>query len=71
MVASVRNISQSLEFGTPTALFRISEPQGMQSYPYDVTSDGQRILALVPGQTAGDTASLEVLINWDAEPKKK
>jgi Tol biopolymer transport system component len=68
MVASVRNAAHGLEFGAPTALFHVSEPQGMFSYPYDVTSDGQRILALVPVQVPGDTASLTVLVNWDAKP---
>ena len=69
MVASVRNAPGGLEFGTPAALFRIPEPQGVFSYPYDVASDGQQILALVPGQVAGGSASLTVLVNWDAKPK--
>jgi len=34
-----------------------------------VAPDGQRILALVPAQVAGDNASLTVVINWDAKPK--
>jgi eukaryotic-like serine/threonine-protein kinase len=67
MVASVRKAPSSLEFGQPSALFRVSEPQGVFSYPYDVSSDGQRVLALVPGQAAGDAASLSVIINWDAK----
>lgn len=69
MVASVRNVPGGLEFGTPVALFRTSEPQGQFSYPYDVSSDGQKILALVPGEVAGDAASLSVIVNWDANPK--
>jgi len=69
MVASIRNVTRGLEFGTPAALFRVSEPQGQFSYAYDVAPDGQRILALVPAQVAGDNASLTVVINWDAKPK--
>jgi len=69
MVASVRTVSNGLEFGTPAALFRVPEPMGMFSYPYDVASDGQRILALVPSKVAGDSASLNVLVNWDARPR--
>jgi serine/threonine protein kinase len=69
MVASVRNAPGGLEFGTPAALFRTSEPQGQFSYPYDVSSDGQRILALVPREVAGDSASLFVIVNWDTKSK--
>jgi eukaryotic-like serine/threonine-protein kinase len=71
MAASIRSVARGLEFGTPTALFRISEPQGEFSYAYDVAPDGQKILALVPRQIAGDSASLTVVMNWDAELKKK
>ena len=38
MVAPVRTVSHALEFGTPAALFRVSEPSGMFAYPYDVGS---------------------------------
>jgi len=69
MVVSVRNSSHRLEFGTPNALFRVSEPQGMVCYPYDVAADGQRILALVPSKTGGDSPSLTVLVNWEAQQK--
>ena len=69
MVAAVRNVPGGLEFGTPAALFRTSEPQGQFSYPYDVSSDGQKILALVPGEVAGDAASLSVIVNWDTKSK--
>jgi len=69
MVAPVRTVSHALEFGTPAALFRVSEPSGMFTYPYDVGSDRQRILALVPSKVAGDSPSLSVLVNWDAKPK--
>jgi hypothetical protein len=66
MVASVRSVAHGPGFGTPAALFRVSEPQGLFCYPYDVAFDGQRILALVPASVAGDAASLRVVVNWDA-----
>jgi len=69
MVASVRNVPQSLEFRTPSALFRVSEPQGIVCYPYDVAADGQRILTLVPSKAGGDSPSLTVLVNWEAQQK--
>jgi len=69
MVASVRNVPQSLEFGTPSALFRVSEPQGIVCYPYDVAADGQRILTLVPSKAGGDSPSLTVLVKWEAQQK--
>jgi eukaryotic-like serine/threonine-protein kinase len=69
MVAAIRNAARGLEFGTPAALFRISEPQGQFSYAYDVAPDGQRILALVPARVTGDAASLTVVVNWDAKSK--
>jgi hypothetical protein len=48
-------------------VFRISEPLGATAYAYDVASDGQRILALAPIQSA---VTLTVLVNWQAELKK-
>ncbi|HKW32855.1 MAG TPA: protein kinase [Candidatus Acidoferrum sp.] len=69
MVASVREAPHSLEFGTPSALFRISEPQGIVCYPYDIGLDGQRILTLVPSRVGGESPSLTVLVSWDAKAK--
>lgn len=69
MVASVRTVSNGLQFGAPAALFRVPEPAGLFAYPYDVAPDGRRILALVPSKVAGDGASLNVLVNWDAKAK--
>jgi eukaryotic-like serine/threonine-protein kinase len=69
MVTPVRTAVHGLEFGTPAALFRVSEPIGMFAYPYDVAPDRKRILALVPSKVGGDSPSLTVLVNWDAKPK--
>jgi hypothetical protein len=41
----------------------------MFAYPYDVASDGRKILALVPSKVGGDSRSLTVLVNWDANAK--
>jgi Tol biopolymer transport system component len=63
MVASVRSVGRGLEFGKPEALFRITEPSGAHTYPYDVAPDGQRILALTNG-SEDNSSSLTVLMNW-------
>jgi eukaryotic-like serine/threonine-protein kinase len=69
MVTSVREVPHGLEFGRPSALFRISEPQGIVCYPYDIASDGQRILTLVPRKVGTDSGFLTVLLNWEPKPK--
>jgi eukaryotic-like serine/threonine-protein kinase len=69
MVAVVRTVSNGLQFGTPAALFRLFEPEGMFAYPYDVAPDGRRILALVPSNAGGESPSLTVLVNWDAKSR--
>ena len=69
MVAPVRTVSHGLEFGPPTALFRLSEPSGMFAYPYDVDLDGRRILALLRSRVGGDSPSITVLVDWDAKPR--
>jgi Tol biopolymer transport system component/predicted Ser/Thr protein kinase len=69
MVASVQPGKNGLEFGSPTALFRISEPIGPHLYSYDVTADGQRILALTP-ETLEASKPLTVLMNWQLGLKK-
>jgi eukaryotic-like serine/threonine-protein kinase len=69
MVAPVRTASHGLEFGPPTALFRIPEPSGMFAYPYDVGLDGRRILALLPSRVGRDNPSITVLVDWDAKPR--
>ena len=60
---SVRSVRQGLKTGAPAMLFRIIEPLGATAYAYDVASDGQRILALAPIQSA---VTLTVLVNWQA-----
>jgi Tol biopolymer transport system component/tRNA A-37 threonylcarbamoyl transferase component Bud32 len=70
MAASVRPVAQGLEFGTPAALFATVPPAGLFAYPYDVSPDGQRILALAPAAGEAGSSLLTVLINWQAGLKK-
>jgi hypothetical protein len=69
MVASVRPGKNGLEFGSPAALFRISEPIGPHVFNYDVAADGQRFLALTP-ESSEASKPLTVLINWQLGLKK-
>ncbi len=62
MAAPVQTTEFGLEFGAPVALFHVIEPLGQFPYPYDVSPDGQRILALAPAKDV----TLTVLINWQA-----
>jgi eukaryotic-like serine/threonine-protein kinase len=70
MAASVRPVAQGLEFGTPAALFPTVPPAGIFAYPYDVSPDGQRILALAPGVGEAGASLLTVVLNWQAGLKK-
>jgi serine/threonine protein kinase/Tol biopolymer transport system component len=67
-VAGVRQAGGSIKFSAPTFLFRIPESFGGRLYPYDISADGQRILALMPD--SAESAPLTVLINWQAGLKK-
>ncbi|MEO5618987.1 MAG: hypothetical protein ABIS67_14555, partial [Candidatus Eisenbacteria bacterium] len=62
MSVSVRT-SPALDLGVPVTLF---ECPGEGPWPdFDVTPDGQRILAIVP-QTIADRLPLNVVVNWPA-----
>jgi hypothetical protein len=61
MAAAVRATGNGLELGTPTSLFRLSEPAGQHTYPYDIAPDGTRILAFARG--VDDSTALKVLMN--------
>jgi Tol biopolymer transport system component len=69
MVASVRPGPHGLEFGKPEALFRVAEPAGLHTYPYDVSADGQRILTFTAG-SEDNSSALTVLMNWRAGLKQ-
>ena len=67
---AVAGAPNSSEFDTPKVLFvlpaALTEQGGQQlPYSYDVTPDGQRILALVP--TASERLPLSVIVNWQGE----
>jgi eukaryotic-like serine/threonine-protein kinase len=68
MAAPVRFEGTTLQFGAPVALFRMTEPFGLRAYPYDVSADGKRILALTPEITEG--SALTVFLDWQAGLKK-
>jgi Tol biopolymer transport system component len=69
MAAAVRAGGSTLQFATPAPLFRLTDPVGLHAYPYDVSADGQRILALVPEASEG-AAPLTIFLNWQAGLKK-
>ena len=69
MVVPVAGAGDQMTVGTPVPLFKIGEPLGTFAYPFDISSDGQKILALTPTSTAGDRA-LTVLVNWEAGLRK-
>jgi Tol biopolymer transport system component len=70
MSVAVRAAADSLELGTPKALFAIPfalfTSGDIAPYTYDVMPDGQRFLAIVP---VGDAASptMTVILNWQAQ----
>ena len=68
MAVDVRLGSAGVELGTPHRLFSTSMPLG-NSYPYDVTRDGQRFVVqqLLPQSAA---PPLTVILNWPALLKK-
>jgi hypothetical protein len=68
MFAAVRDTGSRLELGTP-AQFGVTVPfVGDRFYAYDVSADGQRILALAPDSSGN--APVIVLMNWQAALKR-
>jgi hypothetical protein len=55
-----------LEVGETRPLFR----QPVAGYRYDVSADGQKILAIVPPEQEGSPKPLTVVLNWTAGLKK-
>jgi hypothetical protein len=59
-----RSPAHGVELGKPTR-FGVTLPfVGGRFYSYDVSNDGQRILALVPDTS--ENAPLTILMNWQA-----
>jgi Tol biopolymer transport system component len=66
---SVRPSPGSLEFASPSALFRIAVPVGNgSSYPFDIAPDG-RTLVLAPAGEQGDS-SLMIWLHWQADLRR-
>ena len=60
----------TVRVGTPTPLMDVPfAPSNTNSYPYAVTTDGQRFLVLTP-QDDPASASITVVLNWMAGLKK-
>jgi hypothetical protein len=56
----------SLEVGAPAALF--PTPGKWSWVNFDVSPDGQKILAIVP-EVVADELPLTAVVNWAPEPK--
>jgi Tol biopolymer transport system component len=70
MAAPVRAAAQGLDVGSPVPLVPTMEPAGVFVYSYDISPDGQRILALAPAANEAGGSSLTVIVNWQAALKK-
>ena len=70
MAAEVTAGAQNFRVGAVRELFKLSGLGIVPGYLYDVTSDGQKFL-LVQDLVHTSTAPLTLVVNWDAELKKK
>ena len=70
MAVSVSIGADGVKYGTPAALVRLVPPLGTYAYPYDVSPDGQKILALTPRGNGSSIAPLSVIVNWDSALKR-
>lgn len=68
MAVDVTEKGGSLEVGAPRRLFQTHLAQG--DFPYDVSADGQRFIALVTEQGKAAT-SINIVVNWDANTDRK
>jgi Tol biopolymer transport system component len=65
MTAAVHKTARGLELGTPSSLgITVPIAGGAATYSYDISADGQRILALTPDPS--ENAALTILTNWRA-----
>ena len=67
MSAKVRTGGSTFEVGSANALFE-TRSYGIFGR-YDVTADGQRFI--VPFEPGKPMAAITLVVNWDAELKKK
>ena len=70
MAVSVTASANGLTFGPPAGLMPIVEPLGRFTYPYDVASNGEKILALAPGGSEDNVIPLTVIVNWESRLKR-
>jgi Tol biopolymer transport system component/predicted Ser/Thr protein kinase len=70
MVVNVNGTGSSFEAGRPRPLFQLMNPIPASTIsPYDVTADGQRFV-IITGD-AGQTSTINVVLNWNAELRTK
>ena len=69
MAGGVKTTGTSLEVGTVKPLFETRFFRGTGGWNYDVAADGQRfVINYSPEQP---NAAITLVVNWDAELKKK
>jgi serine/threonine protein kinase len=69
MVAEVRISGDTIEVGEVTKLFD-GIPRGLNGYAYDISADGQRILAAVPFKSPNPPDPITLVENWADALKK-
>jgi eukaryotic-like serine/threonine-protein kinase len=73
MMAAPVTTGSNFSFGTPTVLFQAAPRQPVSTndqFVYDVSRDGQRFLMITQVKNK-ETQPMSVVLNWDAELKKK
>ena len=71
MAAEIRIVGESLQVGTVHALFGGFQAGGNSGgYPYDISEDGQRILAAIPAASGTTSEPITLVQNWMAGLKK-
>jgi len=68
MEAEVRISGEAVEIGAVRAVF--PKAASASSYPYDISADGQRILAALPTQSRKAAEPITLVENWAAALKK-
>jgi serine/threonine protein kinase len=73
MMAAPVTTGSKFDSGPPAALFQVTPPQSnslLEQFIYDVSHDGQRFLVNTPVNSV-QTQQMTVILNWDADLKKK
>ena len=69
MAVPVATAGDQVTVETPVPLFKIGGPLGTFAYPFDISPNGQKILAMTPASTERAKAPT-VLVNWEAGLRK-